>query len=246
MDLATLARILNREKRNPTLHECIDLFFGRELERAMDEGFVAQKDVEDRVLDFLGHYGFQVAAIRKGEIGFRKTMQFALIALSGRGRHENVKPPVPYLRASGNGPAGRIYQVTDHLRAIYRPGEQGGVDRSALDHRLFVEEGPTGEKKAHNFYLRESSWRLYLRFRHEHPVCWSCGVDMRERYKDDGWAAMDAHHLDWLSARDEPTPTRPDRVVPVCCCCHAFHHRTGTALESFADAQNRVAAGRGP
>ena len=111
MDLATLARILNREKRNPTIHECIDLFFGREVERAMDQGFVAQKEAEDRILDFLGHHGFQVAAVRKGERGFRKTMQFTFIALSKRGAHENLQPPIPYLRESGNGPAGRIYEV---------------------------------------------------------------------------------------------------------------------------------------
>jgi hypothetical protein len=86
LDLATLARVLRAEKRNPSMHECMDLFFGREVERAMDQGFVAQKAAEDSILDFLGHHGFEVAAVRNRENGFRRTMQFTFIALSGRGR----------------------------------------------------------------------------------------------------------------------------------------------------------------
>jgi hypothetical protein len=216
------------------MSEWIDLMMGVVAPHAVRAGFFVQRDAEDRILSALSMHGFDVTQTDKGEVGFRKTAQFGDIALAGEGRHEKHKPPQPYLVPDGMERGSRKYRVTDVLKAAVDPAT-GSVNRGEIDWNLFVDEGPTGEHVARNYYRHERRWRRYLKFRLDHPICFVCGDDLVIKYGPTGWNAADVHHLDYIAGRPEQTPNTPDRVVLVCCCCHAVHHRTGESIESLKE-----------
>jgi hypothetical protein len=53
-----------------------------------------------------------------------------------------------------------------------------------------------------------------------------CGFDFEERYGEIGAGFAEVHHLDPLAERTKPTMTSIQRLIVVCCNCHAMIHRS--------------------
>jgi predicted HNH restriction endonuclease len=142
---------------------------------------------------------------------------------------------MPLLRsvdtAAGIAPGWKVLDGTEAQQFSIKLYEQA----AALEPPRYRE----GQKRAASHRYRSRSLRVTA-VRSSRGICAACGANYLDLFGNVGLRALEVHHKQPLSERDEEawvdgrTETSLDEVIVLCATCHRLTHASGLDVDSIA------------